>query len=146
MSPRHLRAVPDTPTPPVPDPSDARDDVPAQQNRAALSTIGRARPEFLRIVGAPGWQTPATRRGWPESTHPLQDLTDLVGDLTALEHLDTTPLPDEPFAWAEVPGELVPVLEDLVPLLDSCADRRSTVCRADLDTSSSFLDPFKKRH
>lgn len=104
-----------------------RDDVPVEQTRETLGTIDRLRPEFLRLIGADGWQTPAMRWAYAEPTHPLQDLADLVGDLTALEHLDTTPLPDEPFGWTEVPGALVPVFEDLMPLLDSCADQWLTV-------------------
>lgn len=105
------------------------DRVPSRVTDAITVTIERMRPEFLCAVGAFDWETPLYR--WPgleptPATHPLQDLADLVGGLVALEHLDTTPLPDEPFAWTAIPGELVPGFEDLVPLLDACADQLLT--------------------
>lgn len=104
------------------------DTVPAEQTRAVIDTVDRLRPEFLCVVGADGWQTPPYRWSEPvEPPHPLQDLADRVGGLEALEQLDAEPLPDEPFAWTEVPGDLVPLFEDLVPLLDAFADDRLDV-------------------
>jgi hypothetical protein len=105
-----------------------RDRVPPHVTAAIATTIDRVRPEFLCIVGAFDWKTPPYHRPPEpaEATHPLQDLADLVGGLVALEHLDTTPLPDESFAWTEVPDELAPGLEDLLPLLDACADQLLT--------------------
>lgn len=76
------------------------------------------------------WRSPGTGNDWEYATeppHPLQDLANLVGGLEALASLDATPLPDEPFAWTGVPGELVPLFEDLVPWLDGFADEVLTV-------------------
>lgn len=122
MTRRHLRALPDLPLSPV---TAHPDQVPPERTRAAPHTIDHVRRELAGTVDASAWQ-PAVW-GDSEPRHRLQDLIDLVGDLTTLEHLDTGPLPDEPFAWTEVPGQFVPLFEDLVPLLDSCADQWLTV-------------------
>lgn len=103
------------------------DRVSPDQTAAALQAIERLRAEFLCVVGAAGWRTPVTSWRDVHPTHPLQDLVELVGDLATLERLDAEPLPDEPFDWTGVPGILVPALEDLVPLLDSCADQWLTI-------------------
>ena len=51
------------------------------------------------------------------------DLAALVGGIDALEHLDTIPLPDEPFDWSVVADTDCSFVENLLGLIDEHVER-----------------------
>lgn len=51
----------------------------------------------------------------------LEGLDRKVGGRMQLMNLDDDPLPDEPFEWAAIPGDVRPVVQEVLDLCDRCA-------------------------
>ena len=81
----------------------------------------------------------------------LDSLCGAVGGAAALEALDAEPLPDEPFAWDDVPVEVHPRVGEVLALVDRCCTelldgQYRTACRRLIaDAAAADPDIFRKR-
>ncbi|MDQ3887559.1 MAG: DUF6398 domain-containing protein, partial [Actinomycetota bacterium] len=81
----------------------------------------------------------------------LDTLRSAVGGEQALDTLDVSPLPDEPFAWEAIPPDIHERVGEVAALVDRCCDELldqeyRTACRRFLATAASG-DPeiFRRR-
>jgi len=97
------------------------------------ATIRTSRPQgvdaILAAMGVPG-----TDEAWlgaddegededeDEDEWFASDLEERVGGPEALDTLDDAPLPDEPFDWAAVPGDLTERVGEVLAMCDRCCD------------------------
>jgi hypothetical protein len=102
----------------------------------------------LTIIGADATESPECGTRLQEEGIVKRFLTELareVGGLDALESLDATPLPDEPFDASTLAEDIVARVEEVLALVDDFADRSfgvefRTACRRFL-TRVATADP-----
>lgn len=134
-----------------------------------LATVDEYEPEYQRVIRAPrppspaamlaamgalppggGWSLPGTQP--PSLSEMMLDtLRRAVGGEDALDKLDATPLPDEPFAWDAIPTDIHERVDEVLRLLDRCCDELldvecRTACRRYLNRAAAG-DPeiFRRR-
>ncbi|CCG04386.1 DUF6398 domain-containing protein [Blastococcus saxobsidens] len=110
----------------------------AELTAETLAAVDELEGEYQTTIRTPRPQGPAAllaRMGaldpdgpWPATDDllsgfdPLEDLAEAVGGRDALAALDGKPLPDEPFDWDQVPGDIRPRLGAALDLVDRCCD------------------------
>jgi hypothetical protein len=114
-----------------------------------LAAVDEHEPEYQRVIRSPRPQGPMALlakmgvlgddRPWedePLDFHRefLDQLAEEVGGQDALDSLDGTPLPDEEFAWDQVPAELRDRVTEVLAACDRCCDdlldaEYKTACR-----------------
>jgi Domain of unknown function (DUF6398) len=114
-----------------------------------LAAVGKHEPEYQRVIRSPRPQGPmallakmgvlADDKPWEDGPfdfhqHFLDQLAEEVGGRDALDSLDGTPLPDEEFAWDEVPADLRDRARQVLAACDRCCDdllgaEYKTACR-----------------
>lgn len=103
-----------------------------------LAAVDELEPEYQQIIRSPRPQGPAALLAamgaldpdgpWAVpgdlvfGYDPLDGLADAVGGFEALAALDDRPLPDEPFDWDRVPGDVRPRVGAVRELVDRCCD------------------------
>jgi hypothetical protein len=95
-----------------------------------LAAVDDYEPDYQRIIRTARLQRPqallsglfADPERDDDDTDLLDDLADCVGGRLALQNLDGAPLPDEPFEWAGIPGDIHPVVQEILDTCDRCAD------------------------
>jgi hypothetical protein len=73
-----------------------------------------------------------------------------VGDPVQLDRLDDNPLPDEPFRWEGIPGDVTARVREVLALTDRCCDEmidleHRTACRRVLARVASRQPEFFRR-
>jgi Domain of unknown function (DUF6398) len=134
-----------------------------------LAAVDEYEPEYQQIIAAPRPQGPAALLAAMGALHPdgpwpqldgelpnigevmLDSLRRAVGGEEALNALDNTPLPDEPFNWQPLPADVHQRVTEVLGLLDRCCDERldveyRTACRRVLGRAAAN-DPeiFRRR-
>ncbi|MBV8993184.1 MAG: hypothetical protein JO287_05680, partial [Pseudonocardiales bacterium] len=134
-----------------------------------LAAVDEYEPEYQQIIASPRPQGPAALLAamgalhpdgpWPDSESQLPSVGEImldslrraVGGEEALAALDDTPLPDEPFDWQPIPGDIHQRVAEVLALLDRCCDERldveyRTACRRVLGRAAAE-DPeiFRRR-
>ncbi len=93
-----------------------------------LAAVDSYEPEYQRTIRSPRPQGTAALLAamgvlGQDSVWPLLDaLRRAVGGDAALDRLDARPLPDEPFAWETVPGDVHERVTEVLRLVDQCCD------------------------
>ena len=102
-----------------------------------LAAVDQYEPEYQRVIRSPRPQGPAAlfaKMGlfgddlpWEDEPfafhrHFLDQLADEVGGQDALGALDDAPLPEEEFAWDQVPADLHDRAEQVLAACDRCCD------------------------
>ncbi len=136
-----------------------------------LAAVDRYEPEYRSLIRSPRRQGPNALPGsmgfdpeedpWSADEQAFDEysfeevmlgfLSQAVGGDEALATLDTTPLPDEEFAWAGIPDDIADRVRQVVVLCDGCCDRLidaeyRTACRR-LISRIAVCDPqaFRRR-
>jgi Domain of unknown function (DUF6398) len=134
-----------------------------------LATVDEYEPQYQETIRSPRPQGPAALLAamgafnpdgpWPlfEAEPPsypeimLDTLRRAVGGEDTLDQLDATPLPDEPFAWDPIPGDIHERVTEVLRLVDQCCDELldveyRTACRRYLGRAAAS-DPqiFRRR-
>lgn len=127
-----------------------------------LSAVDLYEPEYQRVIRSARPQGPAALMAalgapdvddlWNEPFDPLSGLQRMVGGEKALVDLDTTPLPDEPFAWHGIPDDIHGRVAEVLTLVDGCCAELElgvevrTACRRFLSRAAAG-DPviFRRR-
>ncbi len=134
-----------------------------------LATVDEYEPEYQRIISSPRLPSPAALLAAMDALHPggawplhearppglpevlLDPLRCAVGGQDALDRLDTTPLPDEPFGWDPIPDDIHERVAEVLQLVDRCCDELldvecRTACRRYLGRAAA-ADPeiFRRR-
>jgi Domain of unknown function (DUF6398) len=134
-----------------------------------LAAVDEYEPEYQQIIASPRPQGPAALLAamgalhpdgpWPDSETQLPGVGEImldslrraVGGEDALAALDDAPLPDEPFDWQPIPGDIHQRVAEVLALLDRCCDERldveyRTACRRVLGRAAAE-DPeiFRRR-
>ncbi|ORA36415.1 hypothetical protein BST13_10735 [Mycobacterium aquaticum] len=96
----------------------------------ALAAIDAIEPQYQREIRTPGLQSPEALLaqlgidiGMDRRERKLDELTACVGGHDQLDHLDDTPLPDEPFRWDGIGGDAAPRVRDILALTDRCCEQ-----------------------
>src|SRR5262249_47803977 len=96
----------------------------ADYQRAIHSPRPQGPAALVAALGALGIETP-----WPPDEPPtdvgqmmLETLRRAVGGQPALDRLDDTPLPDEPFDWHAIPTDVRDRVTEVLTLVDRCCD------------------------
>ncbi|MGH3568610.1 MAG: DUF6398 domain-containing protein [Pseudonocardia sp.] len=104
-----------------------------------LDAVDKYEPQYQRLIRSPRPQGPAALLAAMGVLHPDQPWGDdepveyhdlmldilrrAVGGGAALDQLDTTPLPDEPFAWDAIPADIHDRVREVLELIDrGCAE------------------------
>jgi hypothetical protein len=95
-----------------------------------LAAVSHWEPEYRRIIRSPRLQGPeallaavgALRTEDDLRSEKIEVLRRAVGGDQALENLDDTPLPDEPFAWDGLPEDIRPRVGEVLALCDHGCD------------------------
>jgi Domain of unknown function (DUF6398) len=105
-----------------------------------LAAIDDCAPEYYEVIRSPRPQGPAALlealgigggpgAGFSESDElywfqemELETLARQVGGDEQLDHLDTVPLPDEPFDWTGIPDDVTARVAQVLELTDRCCD------------------------
>jgi hypothetical protein len=111
-----------------------------RQIRAALTddtlaAVDEWEPEYQRVIRSPRPQGPMAllaamgafgdEKPWEDEPFEqlwLESLAEEVGGQDALDSLDGTPLPDEEFAWADVPADVRDRVREVLAACDRCSD------------------------
>ncbi len=90
---------------------------------ALLAAVGALDPEGPWDMGGGDWDE-ATRdeATWDHETLMLGFFERAVGGADALDALDDTPLPDEPFDWSGIPDDVHDRVTEVLALGDRCCD------------------------
>jgi hypothetical protein len=95
----------------------------------ALAAIDAFEPQYQREIRNPGVQGPEALlaqlgidMGMDHGQRKLDELAACVGGHDKLDHLDDTPLPDEPFCWDGITGEAASRVRDILTLTDRCCE------------------------
>jgi Domain of unknown function (DUF6398) len=123
-----------------------------------LAAVGKHEPEYQRLIRSPRPQGPAALlaklglldgRPWEDEPldfhqHLLDQLAEEVGGQDTLDSLDDTPLPEEEFAWDQVPADLRNRVGQVLAACDRCSDdllgaEYKTACRRLLARAVSGL-------
>jgi hypothetical protein len=134
-----------------------------------LAAVDEYEQEYQRVIAAPRPQGPAALLAAMGALHPdgpwpeldgelpnigevmLESLRRAVGSEEALTALDNIPLPDEPFDWQPIPGDIHQRVAEVLGLLDRCCDERldveyRTACRRVLGRAAARVpDIFRRR-
>lgn len=112
--------------------------LPAELTEQTMTAIDGCQPEYLQAIRSPRPQGPAALLaslalgdgdladldGFGELPSPdefmLQYLDRVVGGRDHLGRLDTTPLPDEPFDWTDIPDDVSARVGEVLALTDRC--------------------------
>lgn len=114
-----------------------------------LAAVDEHEPEYQRVIRSPrpqgpmallaqlgvlGDEEPPNDEPFAFHRHFLDQLAEEVGGQNALDSLDGTPLPDEEFAWDQVPPDLRDRVADVLAACDRCCDgllgaEYKTACR-----------------
>ncbi|MEP6817727.1 MAG: hypothetical protein ABI873_19490 [Marmoricola sp.] len=94
-----------------------------------LAAVDHWEPEYQRLIRSDRPQGPDAllagllEVGYDDSTEALmlESLARVVGGRVALLNLDVEPLPDEPFEWGGVPGDIHDRVREVLDLCDRCA-------------------------
>ncbi|MGH3584778.1 MAG: DUF6398 domain-containing protein [Pseudonocardia sp.] len=85
-----------------------------------LAAVDDYEPHYQEIIrSAGGWLAVGRDLQQLARMH-LAELGDLAGGADALDRLDTTPLPDEEFAWEGIPEDVRGRVGELLTLVDRC--------------------------
>jgi hypothetical protein len=101
-----------------------------------LAAVDEHEPEYQRVIRSPRPQGPAALlakmglldgRPWEDEPfnfhqHFLEQLAEEVGGQDALDLVDDTPLPEEEFAWDQVPIDLRDRAGQVIAACDRCCD------------------------
>ncbi len=102
-----------------------------------LAAVDEHEPEYQRVIRSPRPQGPMAllaqlgvlgdEEPWEDEPfgfhrHLLDQLAEEVGGQAALDSLDGTPLPDEEFAWGQIPADLCDRVADVLAACDRCCD------------------------
>jgi hypothetical protein len=147
----------------------------AELTADTLAAVNTYEPEYQRIIRSPRPQGPAALLAamgamgvldepqpdgswWLPDAQPLSHseimldtLRRAVGGKDALDTLDTTPLPDEPFEWGPIPTDIHDRVAEVLELTDRCCEEMldvecRTACRRYLARAAA-ADPeiFRRR-
>jgi Domain of unknown function (DUF6398) len=113
-----------------------------------LAAVGKYEPEYQRVIRSPRPQGPAALfaqiglldgRPWEDEPfdfhqHLLDQLAEEVGGQDALDLLDDRRLPEEEFAWEQIPADLRDRAGQVLAACDRCCDdllgaEYKTACR-----------------
>jgi Domain of unknown function (DUF6398) len=134
-----------------------------------LAAVDEYEPQYQRTISSPWPPGPAALLAamealLPDSPWPLpgaeppslseimlDTLRRAVGGEDALDKLEATPLPDEPFAWDPIPADIHERVSEVLRLVDRCCDELldveyRTACRRYLSRAAA-ADPeiFRRR-
>ena len=125
----------------------------ADLTRQTLQAVDDFEPEYQRLIRAPSPAAPAAWLAAMGAINPdapwalavdelladalfdfheimLDTLRGAVGGEDALDRLDATPLPDEPFGWDAIPADIRDRVGEVLALVDRCCDELlDTECR-----------------
>lgn len=119
--------------------------IPSHLTNQTLDAVDRWEPDYQATIRSPRLQGPAALLAavgaldadgpldmsgdddedddpWDYETLMLGLLERAVGGALALDALDATPLPDEPFDWTGIPGDVHDRVGEVLALCDRCCD------------------------
>ena len=129
-----------------------------------LAAVDEWEPEYQRVIRSPRPQGPMAllaamgvlgdEKPWEDEPVEreqrfLEALAEEVGGQESLDSLDDTPLPDEEFAWADVPADVRHRVGEVLAACDRCCDdlfgaEYRTACRRLLARAAPGLPALRK--
>ena len=109
-------------------------DIPPSLTEMTLAAVDRWLPDYRRAAAGPrsglgsmidalmGSRTDDPFDGRSYEEYMLDRLAEDVGGHDALDALDDTPLPDEPFDWTDIADDIRPRVGEYLELIDACCD------------------------
>jgi hypothetical protein len=136
--------------------------IPADLTRETVTAVNHWEREYLRAVRNPN--RPMGALALAEAARLMMDfeersteehlldwLAGQVGGPDALDRLDASPLPDEPFDWGDIPEDTHPRVAEVLELTDRCCDElldveyRTSVRRLLARVASGDPEVFRRK-